>query len=546
MALLNVSINLLSNNTFVKTSNDIKLLNSELGKTGGVLDSLKNKIDLSQKLTGLASASTLFTNFTSGVKRVVEGFGSLVGAVETYASEGDRIAKTSRLVGLSVKDYQAFGDAARHAGMSTEEMDGALKRFNVNLGRARAGDAKAFKVFDSILGGQDLSKFKDSTSLLKEIAEGYNKLGSAEEKAFVSQELFGKSGLRMSELLGEGGEALQKKLDSAKAGYSEQGAKDAEAFEDALQDVNGTIKSIKISLMEDLFPVFTNLFKTVEGFIKDNGPQIKKQVGFVITSISDLIKGVLPYIPKVLNVIVGLVDMIGPGTLAILGGVTAIVGAVVPLVPALIAVAGVISGPVVLGIGAAIVGIIAWKNAIYSIIDNFDLLKSFIVDDVWGAIKDFGNQFVAVAGWMWDGFVSIFVDPWLNFFKVLPDAISDLWEGFKTGISEIGNLLYDTFIGSVKSAVSGIKSILKGVPVLGNLFGGDDQPLISDISSASAAPENSSSSLGASVAQTVRESHTTTTNRFSVDFKNMPRGVQVTPPEQGDFDWSRGYVLGGV
>ncbi|SHK32078.1 hypothetical protein [Fibrobacter sp. UWH4] len=80
MASLSVSINLLSNNTFVKTSNDIKLLNSELGKTGGVLDSLKNKIDLSQKLTGLASASTLFSNFTSGVKRVVEGFG-LIGAL---------------------------------------------------------------------------------------------------------------------------------------------------------------------------------------------------------------------------------------------------------------------------------------------------------------------------------------------------------------------------------------------------------------------------------------------------------------------------------
>ena len=31
----------MSNNTFVKTSNDIKLLNSELGKTGGVLDNLK-------------------------------------------------------------------------------------------------------------------------------------------------------------------------------------------------------------------------------------------------------------------------------------------------------------------------------------------------------------------------------------------------------------------------------------------------------------------------------------------------------------------------
>ena len=176
------------------------------------------------------------------------------------------------------------------------------------------------------------------------------------------------------------------------------------------------------------------------------------------------------------------------------------------------------------------------------------MLKSFIIDDVGGAIIDFGNKFIAVARWIWDGFKSIFIDPWINFFKALPDAISDLWEGFKTGISEIGKLLYDTFIGSVKSAVSGIKSIIKSFPLFDKIFGDDDKPLLGGISSASAVsePGSSSSSLGASVARSVSESHTTTTSRFAVDFKNMPRGVQVTPPEQGDFDWSRGYVLGGV
>ena len=38
----------------------------------------------------------------------------------------------------------------------------------------------------------------------------------------------------------------------------------------------------------------------------------------------------------------------------------------------------------------------------------------------------------------------------------------------------------------------------------------------------------------------------TVTNRFSVDFKNVPRGVKVTPPKTGDFDFSFGSVLGGV
>lgn len=523
----------------------MKVFNNSLGKTEGILDQISQKEQRLKKIQLLSGYSTLISGFTSGVKSAVAGIENVISAVEGVATEGDRIAKTSRLVGMSVKDYQAFSQAARHAGMSTEEMDNALKRFNVNLGKARAGDAKSFKVFDAILGGKNISDFKDSTSLLAAIADGYEKLGSAEQKAMVSQELFGKSGLKMSELLKNGGEDLKKQLESAIPGFSDQGAKDAEAFNDALQDMRGTIKSIKISVMEDLFPVFTDLFGTVKGYIKDNGPKIKEQIVFVVGKVVDFVKGVLPYIPKVLNVVVGLVDLIGPGTLAILGGFTAILGAVLPLIPTLGAISTVVSGPILFGIGAAVVGVIAWKKAITSVIDNFDMLKSFIVDDVWGAIKDFGSQFVEVAKWMWGGFKSVFVDPWWNFFTAFPGAISDLWDGFKAGVSEIGDFLYDTFVGSVKSAVSGIKSVVKGIPILGNLFGDSDEDRASlrNVSSPSASGVQS---LGASVARSVSESRTTTTSRFAVDFKNMPRGVQVTAPEHGDFDWSRGYVLEGV
>ena len=52
--------------------------------------------------------------------------------------------------------------------------------------------------------------------------------------------------------------------------------------------------------------------------------------------------------------------------------------------------------------------------------------------------------------------------------------------------------------------------------------------------------------LAASAAQAISESHTTVTNRFAVDFSNVPRGTKITPPPKGDFDWSRGYMLGGV
>ena len=547
--ILNVSLNLLSGGSFRKAAGDVKILNSTLGTANGILEDFKKKMDFRSKMASFASASVLVSNFTSGVKSAIGAVESLVGVVGKFAKTGDRIAKTSRLVGLSVNDYQAFDAAAQHAGMSTEELDSALKKFSVNLGKARGGDKTAFRVFDSILGGRRITEFKDSTELLKGIADGYSKLATAEQKAFVSQELFGRSGLKMSEMLSSGGTGVQKMLDDFAAiggGFTEEGAKNAEAFDDALQDMRGTINSVKISVMQELFPTFTEMFKTIQAFVKDNGPKIREQVGFVVGSVGNLVKGLLPSIPKILNVVVKLVDLIGPGVLAALAGFTGILGVVVPLVPSLMAAASVVSGPIVAGIGLAVVGFVAWKKAISSVIDNFDMLKSFIYDDIGGAIKNFANQFVEVAKWMWSGFKSIFIDPWWNFFTALPGAISDLWDGFKTGISEIGNLLYDTFIGSVKSAVSGIKSIVKGIPVLGNLFGDDEQPSIRDISSASAAPGSSSSSLGASVAQAVSESHTTTTSRFAVDFKNMPRGVQVTAPDHGDFDYSRGYVLAGM
>lgn len=544
MAILNVALNLLSNNTFRKAADDVKVLNTTLGDTGGVLDRLKGKMDLTHKMMGFASASVLVSNFASGVKSAVGAVENVVGKVKSFAEEGDRIAKTSRLVGLSVKDYQAFGAAARHAGMSTEEMDSALKKFNVNLGKARSGDKNAFRAFNAILGGRSLSEFKDSTSLLKEIANGYTKLTSAEQKAFVSQELFGRSGMKMTELLSGGGEKLQKSLDNYEAlggGFSEKGAKDAEDFVDALQDMHDSIKAMKISVMQDLFPTFTDLFRTVESFIKESGPQIKQQVVVIVSSISDFVKSALPYIPKVLGTVVKLVDIIGPGVLAIGAGFAGVLGVILPIVPSLMAAVSLISGPLVAGIGLAVVGFVAWKKAITSIIDNFDLLKSFIVDDIGGAIKDFGDKFVAVAGWIWNGFKSIFVEPWLEFFKSLPSMVSDLWNSFKSGVSELGEFLRDTFIRSVGSAVSGIKSILKNVPVLGSLFE-EEVPAADGEKGAERVREYT---LGATAARSVTESRTTTTSRFAVDFKNMPRGVTVTPPDKGDFDWSRGYVLDG-
>lgn len=547
---------------FVADKQSITGTISGIGKIDSAISDLHKKIKQTFAIAAVHA-------FASGIKSlgnsIKTAFSKSYNFAEEFAESGDKIAKTSRLVGLSVKDYQAFSSAAQHAGMSTEEMDGALRKFNVNLGKARSGDKNSLKMFDSILGGKSISSFKDSTSLIAAIADGYQKLGSAEQKAFVSQELFGKSGLKMSELLSQGDEGIKKLIEDFEShggGFSEEGAKNAEAFDDALQDMRETVNSLKISVAQELFPTFIDLFKTVQTFIKDNREEIIPIVKEIFGRTAELVKSLLPRIPAILNTVLSVVRAIGPGAIVFFTGVVSllpVIGKILfglyqmgpiikyviigvksvatwgwAIVNAFKIAAAVIGGPTLAMIGLVVAAVVSWGIAIKSIYDNWNLVGD-AVEWVWTTIKE-------SLEWWWNGFKSLFVDPVWNFFQALPGTISSLIDGFLDGfktigqmVYELGGKIYDTIVGSVKDAWSAAKGVLSNIPLVGKLF---DDSKSSDASS--------SSSLGASVAQAVSESHTTTTSRFAVDFKNMPRGVQVTAPDHGDFDYSRGYVLAGI
>lgn len=533
-----------------------------IGRVTSSLDGLRRSVGL---ITAGVGLKNLATGFKSIFSHVTDSLKKSYDMAEEYAAAGDRIAKTSRLIGFSVKDYQAFSSAAQHAGMSVDEMDSSLKRFSVELGKARNGDKSSLKMFDAILGGKSLSDYKDSTSLLKEIANGYSSLASAEQKAFVSQSLFGKSGLKMSELLSGGGEEIDQLIadfESRGGGFSEEGARNAESFNDELQNVKETVDSLKISVAQELFPTFIDLFKSVQSFVKENKDEIIPVVREIFACSAGLVKSILPKIPGVLEKILGVIKYINPGVIAVgacffsmipaIGNIVIGALSIVPVITKIFAIvkalavyahglfigakllAGLIGGPMLVTIGLVVAAVVSWGVAIKSVYDNWNLVGD-AVEWVWTTIKE-------SLEWWWNGFKSLFVDPVWNFFQALPGAISSLVDGFLDGfktigqmVYELGGKIYDTIVGSVKDAWSAAKSVLSNIPFVGKLFDDSKSP-----------DASSSSSLGASVAQAVSESYTTTTSRFAVDFKNMPRGVQVTAPDHGDFDYSRGYVLAGM
>ena len=524
---------------------------SGIGKITSALDGLRRSATALSLNVGLKSIASGLSSIAASAKKA---FTQSYGFVEEFAKAGDKVAKTSRLVGMSVKDYQAFSSAAQHAGMSTEEMDNALRRFNVNLGKARGGDKTAFKMFDSILGGRGLDEFRDMPSLIAAVADSYQKLGSAEQKAFVSQELFGKSGLKMAELLSQGDEGVKKLIADYNVlggGFSEEGARNAEEFVDRLQEMKETINSVKISVATSLFPTFIEMFKEIGGYIRENRETLVPQLKSMFTSFANFAKSTLPLIPPLLEKTAKIVEIVGPKALMIGGVVASIVPGLISIVAGIMAIwpvilkigvgikalvlsggallikmkliAMAIGGPMLGAIGLAVAAVVALGIAVKFVYDNWNR--------VGDAVEWVRNEIKECLAWWGNGNWSLIIEPVLNFFKSLPEAFSNLWNGFKSGISNIGAMMYEAIFGGIRRAIDSARSFVKGIPILGNLFGGGDQP---------------SPSLGASVGQTVSESHTTTTNRFSVDFTNMPKGVQVTPPAQGDFDYTRGYVLGGT
>lgn len=560
-----------------KITGSIKGMDSALGSVTKTLKSLKNAASLMLAVQGTKS---IFGGISSIGKTIKDGLKREFDFVADFASAGDKIAKTSRLVGLSVKDYQAFSSAAKHSGMSVEEMDSALKKFNVELGKAKSGDKNALKMFDAILGGKKLSGFKDSTEILKEIANGYTKLASAEQKAFVTQSLFGRGGAQMSELLSGGGKGIEKAIadfENTGGGFTEEGTKNAEKFNDTLQEMSETINSLKISVAEDLFPTFSEMFKSVGAYVKEHRGELIPLIKEVFTGVAKFAVNLLPKIPVVLDRVLNIVNMLGPKTVVvgvafmhvlpaitsivvglasiaplvfkIIGGVKLLAGLFWPVVTAVKLTAAVLGGSVLATIGLVVAAVVSWGIAVKSVIDNWNLVPDALsliwskIKEVVGTCIDFFLSFWKTVGGY---FYSRFVEPVKNFFVALPGMLSGVWDGFKSGIANIGTFIYDAIYGNITKAFSAAKSILSKIPGLGKLFGGSETPL-SIAQSASVGGAGETNTQSAAAAQMISESRVTTTNRFAVDFKNMPRGVTVTPPENGgDFDWSRGYMLGGV
>lgn len=441
--------------------------------------------------------------------------GSVFGLASSTAQLGDNVAKTADKLGIGVEELQELRYAAERSGVATSAFDSSLEKMTKNIGLALEGTGAQKDALDALgLSADDLATMLPEEALGL-IADRMQGVATQAEKAAIANDIFGRSGIGMLNMLRDGSKGLRDlREDARQTGYvlSEQAARDAEVFQDTLLDTQLIMKGLKNTVGAELMPVVTKSMRRVGDALVGNREQVKVWAA----SFADGVERALPVIGDVAigignvlaitgRVVGATADMVGGwenfGMIigAVLASRTVIrIGkfgwAVFSLGRAMVALAA--STPLVAGgvraigtalmmnpIGLAIAGIAAGGYLIYR---NWETLGPWF-NGLWGDVRTyFGGAADFVGGvftgdmdraglgltTMWEGYQgvmehivggigSVFEATWLNVIKPATDAmgitgpIEAAWRG-------VSGFLGGT-LGDVGSYFTGLSDLVAGV-----------------------------------------------------------------------------------
>jgi len=532
-------------------NNDVKSVVSGVNGATSAVGKLTSKISSIQKGVAfqsvVAAAGAVKDAFGAVSDMISSAVSTVYDLAASQAAAADQIGKTSALMGMQVGELQALRSAGQHAGMSIEGVDSALEKFSINTGKAAAGEKAQIELFNAlgVATKNADGSLRNQTDLLMDVADAYSKLTDSQDRNRVSQALFGRSAVQMSALLKDGSAGIRAAVaqyELTGAGYTEQQTKQAAEFNDKLQTMHEYIAGVKNQLFFALVPAFSKLFDGVSSFVEKNRPKINSIVSSlsdklpsIIQDITDALPAILSGVSMIASAVSAVVDFTGPwipllsAAAVLIGGTILVaVGAVGVAVSAVGAAFGgaIAAAAPILGIVAlAATGIVAWGIAIKSVYDNFDMLKSFVVDDVFGAFvsggKQFANMFIDVFATIADGIAKI---PFIG--EKIAGGAGDWWRSQKFDVGS-----FET----PKSPVAEFGAAPGKTPA-------------APVAAAQATPPVDQVPAGESSASDVTGVTPGTSSNLTVDFKGMPKGASVAPGpgfDYDNFDYSVGYAFGG-
>lgn len=240
---------------------------SQLTRLQRTADSRLGSIDQRFERAGRAAAKF---GAAIGALAAIQGLRRLGDGIESAINKLDEIAKTSDSIGITTDALQELRVAADLAGVNSDQLDTSLKRLARTASDARNGLSTAERAFEAV-GVQVTNadgSLKSLDQLVLDVADGMSGMTDATQRAATAQELFGRSGTVMVNLLKDGSEAIQEMRQQARdlgIVIDEDLIRRSEQAQDELALLNNVIDAQLTDALAELAP----LLVSVVGFLGD-------------------------------------------------------------------------------------------------------------------------------------------------------------------------------------------------------------------------------------------------------------------------------------
>lgn len=433
--------------------------------------------------------------------------GGILAATKKTADYGDRVAKTSRQVGLGVEDFQELEFAFGQLGLGADESEAVLTRFNKRVGEAAAGEGAAAKTIEDLgVSLRDANgEFRDQDDILSDAMRQLEGLESSQERAAAAADLFGdRQGPALASAMEAGGDGiddLRQKARDLGVVMDEDSAEASERFNDSLDDLKQGLMGAVRTAAGDLVPVLADkvvpaitekVIPAVQDFFEWIGPKLstimagaRRIVEKWWPVVVDAFNTVRDVVTQVVDVVRGIIDRFRGGlednasTISTWRERAAELFAQFrdTVASAFEAIRTVVE---------TVVNIVTafWDRFGRHIVDHAVRQFGRIIEIISGAFDVIKGLFDVIIGvltgdWAkaWDGIKSIVSGAW----KIITNLISGAWDLLKTifgagvaALSQVWSFLWDQFkqvlkgawesiVRTIRLQLEGAKAILEGI-----------------------------------------------------------------------------------
>jgi methyl-accepting chemotaxis protein len=228
----------------------------------------KTKAAFNRVKSGLGKIKNTAAATTKILGGATLAFGAVATATTLAAKSSfdyiDAIGKVSLRTGLAVQTIQALEQAAIESGASVEETRKGLEKFARSVGDASRGLKTQADIFRDLgVNVRDnQGNVKDLDTILRETAEGISQLGSESEKATALANLFGRAGIKLSEVFRGGAEGIDEFVEKAqKLGITldQQAIENVQAFNDSFSILSAQVRTMKDKVFAEFTPVLNEV-----------------------------------------------------------------------------------------------------------------------------------------------------------------------------------------------------------------------------------------------------------------------------------------------